>query len=698
MAHRTAQWRSISILQFAMVQLHIRWGVFAVYIVSTIASPVPYSKYVVHESRRFLPQGWERDSRLAANLQVPVKIGLTQTNLHIGEELLLHVSHPDSPSYGKHWTADEVRRKFTPSQESYTAVSTWLRASGIRHTLDARGWISFNTSVAKVKEILRTEYYLYEHTSGQMHIGCESYSLPEEIHTHVDLILPTLHWDIHAEEPSSPKQRSLRRLAKRSKAKRTTGAIVDSLGTGFRSSGARRLTQSDTNHLNKLANPKYATVATCDEAITPDCLRQLYNFGVNHNPMKGNSFAVVSFTPQTYLQQDMDNFFGNFSPIQVGSGPIVKSINGGYVLPQTGDWWNAVETNMDLQYAMSLVYPQDVTLFQVGDGLQGTKEEYNNFLNAIDGTYCNYDGGNDPVIDAVYPDPAAGGYKGTPMCGVYEPSLVLSISYGGNEHDYTRKYAVRQCNEFLKLGLMGVSVLFASGDFGVGGFGSACRDPSGAYNDGLSGRFTPDYPATLLDVALSLHMTYQCPYLTAVGGTYIPLGKTVFDPELAWNTYLPWSGINGSSGGGFSEYFPTPLYQKPALAAYLSANPPPYTSAQYNNSGATRGYPDVAANAWNYTVGIENVLDFIGGTSASTPTFASVVALLNQDRLYRKKSPLGFLNPALYAHPEILNDIKVGNNPGCGTNGFKAATGWDPVTGLGTPNFNKMRSFFGNLP
>ncbi|KAF3906894.1 Aorsin [Orbilia brochopaga] len=665
--------------------MQLPWGIIAIYIniVSSLASPVSYSNYVVHESRRILPHGWHRDSRLSGTLQLPVKIGLTQENLHIGEELLLQVSHPDSPAYGKHWTAEQIRAKFTPSEERYTAVSLWLRHSGIRHIHDARGWIMFNATVATMEQMLRTEYYLYEHTSGQMHIGCESYSLPQEIHPHVDIILPTLHWDIHAEDPASPKQRKLRRLAKRQTSKRATGA-KPGMSSGFHNGGAHRLTSSDRNR-RRLEDPKYASVTTCDQLITPDCLRKLYSFGENHNPVKGNSFAIVAFTPQTYLQADMDLWFSRYSPEQVGTGPIVKSIDGGYVLPLTGAWQNAVETNLDLQYAMSLVYPQEVTLFQVGDGLQGSKEEYNNFLNAIDGTYCHYDGGNDPVIDAMYPDPAAGGYKGTPMCGVYDPTLVVSISYGGNEHDYTRKYATRQCNEFLKLGLMGVSVLFAAGDFGVGGFGAVCRDPNGEYNDGSAGRFTPDYPAT-------------CPYLTSVGGSYIPLGSTVFDEELAWNTYLPWAGINGSSGGGFSEYFPTPLYQQPALSAYLLAHPPPYTSAQYNNSGRTRGYPDVAANAWNYTYGIEDVFDIVGGTSASTPTFASIVALLNQDRLYRKKSPLGFLNPALYAHPEILNDVKVGNNPGCGTDGFQAAVGWDPVTGLGTPNFNRMRSFFGSLP
>ncbi|KAF3932549.1 Aorsin [Dactylellina cionopaga] len=651
----------------------------------TCASPLSYTKYTVHESRQHLPQGWHRDSRLSGDVPISFKIGLTQANLHRGEELLLQVSHPDSPSYGQHWTPDEVRAKFSPSQESYVAVATWLKSSGVPYKLDARGWITFNATASKIETLLRTKYYLYEHSSGQLHIGCESYSLPFDIQQHVDIVMPTLHWDIQSEDGSSQRQRKLRRMAKRSAAKRTTGSIVDGMGTGFRQSGGRRLTQSDSNHWNKFDDPRYAGLATCDQMITPSCLRALYSFGENHNPMKNNSIGVVSFTPQTYLQEDMNNFFGNFSPVQVGQSPTLKSIDGGYVLPFTGVWWNAVELNMDLQYAMSLVYPQNVTLFQVGDGIQ-TGDEYNNFLNAIDGSYCTYDGGNVPGFDAVYPNPAAGGYKGQIMCGKYDPTLVLSISFGGNEADYTRKYAIRQCNEFLKLGLMGVSVLWASGDFGVGGYGSACRDfGTGAYNDGLSGRFTPDYPAT-------------CPYITAVGGSYIPLGKTVFDGEVAWNTYLPWSGINGSSGGGFSEYFPVPSYQQAAVATYLGSNTFPYTSAQWNNSGHARGFPDVAANAWNYTIGIENVLDLIGGTSASTPTFSSVVALLNQDRIYRKKSPLGFLNPALYAHPEILNDIKVGNNPGCGTKGFKAGPGWDPVTGLGTPNFQKMRSFFGNLP
>lgn len=54
---------------------------------------------------------------------------------------------------------------------------------------------------------------------------------------------------------------------------------------------------------------------------------------------------------------------------------------------------------------------------------------------------------------------------------------------------------------------------------------------------------------------------------------------------------------------------------------------------------------------------------------------------INEMRIQAKKSPVGFLNPTLYENPKVMNDIKNGSNPGCGTAGFAAAPGWDPLTG-----------------
>jgi len=60
----------------------------------------------------------------------------------------------------------------------------------------------------------------------------------------------------------------------------------------------------------------------------------------------------------------------------------------------------------------------------------------------------------------------------------------------------------------------------------------------------------------------------------------------------------------------------------------------------------------------------------VGGTSASAPAVAAIVALLNDARLKARKGPLGFINPLLYTHGHLFNDVTVGNNAGCGTPGF----------------------------
>ena len=76
--------------------------------------------------------------------------------------------------------------------------------------------------------------------------------------------------------------------------------------------------------------------------------------------------------------------------------------------------------------------------------------------------------GNDLDRDPVYPDNRTHGYKGELQCGVYKPTNVISISYSGLENMIPYAYQKRQCNEYLKLGLQGVSLFFSSGDDGVG--------------------------------------------------------------------------------------------------------------------------------------------------------------------------------------------------------------------------------------
>ena len=148
------------------------------------------------------------------------------------------------------------------------------------------------------------------------------------------------------------------------------------------------------------------------------------------------------------------------------------------------------------------------------------------------------------------------------------------------------------------------------------------------------------------------------------------------------------------SSGGFSNYFARPSYQSSAVPTYLTALGSTY-SGRYNASG--RGFPDVAAQGVDYEVVVEGRAEGVSGTSCASPAFASVVSLLNDRLAAAGKSALGFLNPLLYsdAGRAALNDVTSGSNPGCFSNGFPAKAGWDPVTGLGTPNFAKLSTLVG---
>lgn len=295
-------------------------------------------------------------------------------------------------------------------------------------------------------------------------------------------------------------------------------------------------------------------------------------------------------------------------------------------------------------------------------------------------------------IDPKYPDRAHPllGYQGQLQCGVYKPTNVISISYGEQEDDIPTNYQKRQCNEFMKLGMQGVTVVIASGDSGV-----AARSTDNGNADGCLGNgevFNPDFPAS-------------CPYITAAGATFLPTGGDPAKDEEVAVTRFP-------SGGGFSNIYPRPAYQDAAVNTYLTAHTPPYKTYNTSNMNnppesvtnggiyniAGRGYPDISAVGDNVVIINNGVPELIGGTSASAPVFAAIINRINEERLAAGKKTVGFVNPTLYANPGALHDITVGSNPGCNTDGFAVTKGWDPVTGLGTPNYPKLLDVFMALP
>ena len=221
---------------------------------------------------------------------------------------------------------------------------------------------------------------------------------------------------------------------------------------------------------------------------------------------------------------------------------------------------------------------------------------------------------------------------------------VHSVSYYGSNNPI--HYEVRCEDEFKKFGISGRTLLFPSGDLGV---------------DCINQSYVPIWPGS-------------SPHVTSVGGTLYT--------DQAW--------VCG--GGGFSDVFPIPDYQKPVVAAYLKSGEAP-PMKYFNNSG--RAYPDVSAFAVNVEGIVNGKLDLYYGTRFSTPTVAGVVSCLNDIRLNKGKPTLGFLNPLLYQTLEGkgFHDISEGENSGVSScPGFKAIKGWDPATGWGSPNFGILKT------
>jgi len=248
------------------------------------------------------------------------------------------------------------------------------------------------------------------------------------------------------------------------------------------------------------------------------------------------------------------------------------------------------------------------------------------------------------------------------------PPFIHSVSYGSQGDYPTDSYRSRLNAEFQKLGARGLSIIFASGDSGAG-----CEGGGTNLDKACDCTFFPSFPAT-------------CPYVTTVGATRFLTGNT--GPEGAVEAF--------GSGGGFSQFFPTAPYQDSDVEAYLSSGVKMPEACAFNASG--RATPDVAAlGDIHFQVVNDGSTISVGGTSASAPSFSAVMSLLNDQLLNEGKSVLGFLNTWIYqtasANPSAFFDVTVGDNinSGCcrsgAESGFECSTGWDPVTGVGTPNF-----------
>lgn len=223
---------------------------------------------------------------------------------------------------------------------------------------------------------------------------------------------------------------------------------------------------------------------------------------------------------------------------------------------------------------------------------------------------------------------------------------VISISASAGEHFFTRAEAAQVHAAMEQARNHQITVVASSGDLGA-----------------ISDSGPPK----------QVSLPASDPLVLAVGGTILDASR----PRGSYLGEMAWNGGSDASAGGYSSLFTRPSYQ----AGFARKQ---------------RGVPDVAANADSATAMAleysDHQLRSAQGTSASTPLWAGVIALADQ----AAHRHLGFVNPAIYAiarstsYHRAFHDVVTGDNsvvwPTAVVVGYNGRPGWDPVTGLGSPD------------
>ncbi len=337
--------------------------------------------------------------------------------------------------------------------------------------------------------------------------------------------------------------------------------------------------------------------------VTPKIIAEKYNTSDYVSTNKNNSQAVAAFLEQYFDPTDLKKFQELYKlPVKAIAKVVGKNV----------DDDPGAEANLDVQYISATGRNVDTWFISIST-YNGKQEDFLSWITA--------------------------------QVNTTDSPWVHSASYGDEENSIDVDYANRVDNEFMKFGISGRTVLFASGDSGA--------------DCGAGGKYIPEWPTS-------------SPYITAVGGT----------------TSL--TSVWSEGGGGFSNVFPMPEYQKAVVEAYLNGKDVP-SKGLFNTSG--RAYPDVSAFSTDFIIIDDGIPAPVSGTSCAAPTFAGIVASLNDVLLNKGMKTLGFLNPLLYMQLQGKGffDVTDGSNGGFGCKGFNAVSGWDPASGWGNPNFGLLK-------
>jgi subtilase family serine protease len=556
------------------------------------------------------------------------------------DNLLAQQQNRASANYHKWLTPAQFADRFGMTRADIARISAWLESQGLTVTsvANSRNQISFEGTVGQVEATFATEIHQYQ-VNGELHFA-------------------------NATEPSVP------------------AALAGSvLGIG---------------HLHNFnprprikVQPHFTSAQSGNHFLTPGDFATIYDIGPLYNGgIDGTGETIAIIGQSAVSTTDLSNFRTN-AGLTASTPQFILYPSNSISTHCSGD---EGESDLDLEWSGGVAKNASI-IFVYAGLLSGETCTGNRSYSIWDALLQTVDNNYAPVISTSY--------------GFCE-------SGSGSTFTNTVRGWAQQANT------QGQTILAAAGDDGA----ADCDYQVASATQG----FAVDMPASIPEVTglggtefngdtagtvtggNSGATTY---WSGTTGGTDAISSALSYIPEMAWNDStadIAAGGTIAAGGGGASIYFTknsgdaswqtgtgVPNDGKrdvPDLSMTASADHDGYlfcsTTDGAGNAACTKGFRDSSSNGY---------LDVVGGTSAAAPTFAGIVALLNQ---YLQTTGLGNLNPTLYslaatASPSPFHDVTVGNNivpctnpsTNCPTTapfqfGFSAGVGYDQATGLGS--------------
>ncbi len=328
--------------------------------------------------------------------------------------------------YGAHPSKEEVAKLVAPHPDTLKLVHSWLAHHGVQSSsismTHGGNWLTVKgVLVSQAKEMLGESYQLYRHagTNDTAILRTVGYALPTVLHAHVQTVVPTTFFASARALQQTPHRHSAGAAGPPAKAEPREPVMVLSSNDG-------------------------------PEGVTPEAVRRLYNtYTYEPTRIVKNELGIAGFINEFPSPTDLTSFMTLFRPNAVDATFFVELINNGWFdQSQPG-----TEGNLNMQYAQAIAYPTTHVFYSIGgearwslsDGEVAPDDQFFVWL-----TYM-----------------------------IIQPNIprTITISYGINEKNVPAQYARSICNLFAQLGACGVSILFSTGDNGVGE--GDCKDGSG---------------------------------------------------------------------------------------------------------------------------------------------------------------------------------------------------------------------------